>query len=93
MFETVLQQIRSKVRALEYVMTVHADDEMNDDGLSILDVEQVILNGAIIERQRDHHSGEWKYLINGQTEDLLDVIVVVKLGPSQWLVIITIYVQ
>ena len=40
MFESVLQHIQAKIRALEYVMTIHADDEMDDDGLSILDIEK-----------------------------------------------------
>ncbi len=34
-------------------MTVHAEEEMNDDGLTVFDVEHSILSGAIIERQKD----------------------------------------
>lgn len=29
---------------------------MDNDGLTVLDVEQVILTGQIIERQRDHNN-------------------------------------
>jgi hypothetical protein len=36
-FEAVLQHIQAKIRTLDYVMTVHADEEMDDDGLTILD--------------------------------------------------------
>jgi uncharacterized DUF497 family protein len=93
MFEAVLQQIQAKIRTLDYVMTIHADEEMDDDGLSILDVEQVILAGQIAERQRDRDSGEWKYLINGQTDDGLNVTVVTKLSPTDTVVIITVYVE
>ena len=53
MFEPILQHIEAKIRTLDYVMTIHADEEMDDDGPSILDVEQVILTGQIVERQRD----------------------------------------
>jgi hypothetical protein len=67
-FEAVLLHIQAKIRALQ------ADEEMDDDALSILDVEQVILIGQIVERQRDRNTGDWKYLINGQTDDGLDVI-------------------
>ncbi len=49
----VLRQIRLKVRLHRYVMTLHAEEEMNQDRLSILDVEQVVWRGKIIERQRD----------------------------------------
>jgi hypothetical protein len=93
MFEAVLQHIQARIRTLDYVMTIHADEEMDDDGLSILDVEQVILTGQIVERQRDRDSGEWKYLINGQTDDGLTVTVVAKLGPTDTVVILTVYVE
>jgi hypothetical protein len=63
MFERILQQMREKVRALRYVMTLHAEEEMDGDGLSIFDVEQVILTGQIVERQKDAETGEWKYLV------------------------------
>ena len=86
MFEAVLQHIQAKIRTLDYVMTIHADEEMDDDGLSILDVEQVILTGQIVERQRDRDSGEWKYLIHGQTDDGLKVTVVAKLSPTDTVV-------
>ena len=48
MFDHVLQRMREKVRALDYVMTLHAEEEMEDDDLSILDVEHVILTGELL---------------------------------------------
>ncbi|MCG8351994.1 MAG: DUF4258 domain-containing protein [Chloroflexales bacterium] len=93
MFEAILRHIQAKIRMLDYVVTVHADEEMDDDGLSILDVEQVILMGQIVERQRDQQTGEWKYVLNGQTDDQLNVIVVAKLSPTDTVVIITVYVE
>jgi hypothetical protein len=92
-FEAVLQHIQAKIRAIDYVMTIHADEEMDDDGLSILDIEQIILTGQIVERQRDRNTGDWKYLINGQTDDGLDAIVVARLSPTDTVVIITVYVE
>lgn len=47
--------MREKVRRLEYV-TAHAEEEMSDDELTILDVEHAILSGKIVERQRDAES-------------------------------------
>jgi hypothetical protein len=83
--------MREKVRALDYVMTIHAEEEMEDDDISILDVEHVILTGKIIERQQDQETGEWKYLIAGNTLADDPIIVVAKLALTGTLVIITVY--
>lgn len=37
--------MQEKIRARQYVMTLHAEEEMNDDGLSIFDIERGILTG------------------------------------------------
>ncbi len=39
-------------------MTLHAEEEMADDSMTIFDIEHVILTGVIIERQRDNISCE-----------------------------------
>jgi hypothetical protein len=59
--------MRTKVRRREYLMTHHARKEMNDDGLTVYDVESGILTGSIIEHQRDSVTAEWKYRIRGET--------------------------
>jgi hypothetical protein len=66
-FERILNQMRENIRTRQYVMTLHADEEMDEDGLSIFDVESVVLSGTIIERQKDKMSGEWKYLVKGES--------------------------
>ena len=91
MFDHILQRMREKVRALDYVMTIHAEEEMEDDDTSILDVEHVILTGEIIERQQDQETGEWKYLIAGSTLADDPIIVVAKLALTGTMVIITVY--
>ena len=73
-------------------MTLHAE-EMDDDGLTIFDVERGILTGEIIERQKDHHTDDWKYLVQGQTVVGKQVIVVTKLSPTNKSVIITVYLE
>jgi len=50
-------------------MTVHAEEEMDDDRLSVFDVESAILTGRIVERQRDRRTREWRYVINGHGLD------------------------
>ena len=46
------------IRTRQYVMTLHAEEEMDDDNLSIFDVERGILTGRIIERQQDRDTEE-----------------------------------
>lgn len=92
MFDRILREIRDKIRKRKYVMTLHAEEEMNDDCLSIYDIEHAILNGKILERQKDRETSEWKYRINGQSITGGEVGVVVKISPTRELVIITVYV-
>lgn len=91
MFDRILKRMREKVRTRQYVMTLHAEEEMNDDGLSILDIEGGILAGKIIKRQKDRFTEEWTYLIEGETNAGDRIVVVAKLSMTGKLVIITLY--
>ena len=91
MFELVLARIRRLFRDGEYVVTLHAWDEMEDDGLSISDVEACVSSGRIVERQRDQVTGEWKYRIAGRGDAARDVEAVVKIGAAGKGVVITTY--
>lgn len=91
MYDRILKRIQEKVRTRQYVMTLHAEEEMDSDGLTIFDVEHGLLTGEIIERQKDKKTGEWKYLVEGQTLEDRPVIVSTKLSPTDKLVIITLY--
>ena len=73
-------------------MTLHAEEEMDDDDLTIFDVESGILTGTIIERQKDRKTKERKYLVRGRTVDGTKALVVVtKFGRTGKLVILTVY--
>ncbi len=91
MYDRILKRMRERIRTREYVMTLHAEEEMTDDNLSIFDVERGILTGKIIERQKDHTTAEWKYLVEGKTIAGNLVVVVAKLSVTNRLVIITVY--
>lgn len=84
--------MRDKIRKLEYIMSIHADEEMNDDCLTIFDVERCILTGKILERQKDKDTAEWKYRINGKSLSDSEIEVVAKISPTGKLVIVTVYV-
>jgi len=90
-FNRILKQMREKIRTCQYVMTLHAEEEMSDDNLTVFDVEHAILIGKIVERQKDHKTGEWKYLVKGKTLIGSEIVVVTKLSPTDKLVIITVY--
>ncbi len=72
-------------------MTIHAEEEMNDDALTVLDVESAVLTGRIVERQRDVRTREWKYVVSGAGMDGSPVGIVGKLSPTGRLVILTTY--
>jgi len=91
MFVRVLKQVRELIRARQYVMTLHAEDEMTADDLTVYDVESVILTGQIVERQKDRVSGQWKYLISGQSLVGDSVTAVFKFGPTGKAVVITVF--
>ena len=93
MYKHILRQMQERVRKRQYVMTFHAEEEMAVDGFTIFDVEGAILTGEIVERQEDHQSGEWKYLVLGQVIDGRLITVVAKLSTTNKLVIITVYVE
>jgi hypothetical protein len=91
MHEGILQRFRGRIRRLDYVITLHAEEEMDEDGLSVLDLENAVLTGEILERQRDRETREWKYVVNGKSLDGGTVGTVAKLSITGSLVIITAY--
>ncbi len=93
MYKRVLRKMQEKIRTRQYVATIHAEEEMSNDGLTIFDVERAVLMGEIIERQEDYHTGEWKYLVAGDSSDGRLTVVVAKLSVTDKLVIITVYLE
>ena len=92
MASRTLERIRARVRERRYVMTLHADEEMDEDGLRIVDVENALLTGRIVQRQTDRRSRERKYLVRGRSaDDRQDLVAVVRFGPTDLLVILTVY--
>ena len=71
--------------------SVAAPLDWQEDGLSVFDLENAVLTGEIVERQRDRRRREWKYVVNGKSLDGDTVGVVGKLSPTGCLVIITLY--
>ena len=91
MFTRLCRIFKEKIRLGSYVMTIHAEEEMEADGLTVYDVEHAILSGSIVERQKDKETGEWKYRIVGRSIGREPMEAVVKVGRTGKLVIVTVY--
>ncbi len=91
MTQVSITQLRHLIRTLSYVVSTHAADELEDDNLTILDLENIILTGQIVERQRDRETRETKYVVQGSTLEEATGEVVAKIGLSGKLIIITVY--
>jgi len=91
MFRKLILRMREEVRRRNYVVTLHAEGELAEDGFSVYDLEKGILTGKIVERQRDTVTSEWKYCIAGKTMDGGEIEIVAKLSVTRKLVIITVY--
>jgi Domain of unknown function (DUF4258) len=91
MTQVSIAHLRQLIRTLSYAVSTHAADELEDDSLSILDLENVVLTGQIVERQRDRHTRETKYVIQGSTLDSSAAEVVAKISLTGKLYVITIY--
>ena len=70
---------------------MHADDELAADDLMVSDVENAILTGKILERQKDAERGEWKYRVRGTACDGAPMEVVVKISATGKMIVITAY--
>ena len=91
MYERVLRRCRECSLEANYLVTLHAVDEFEADGYSVYDLETGILTGTIVEIQRDRWTRERKYRIRGETGDGRGIELVVKLGATGGMVIITVY--
>ncbi len=92
MFERILKIMREKTRTRQYVITLHAEEEMDDEGVTIFDIERGILTAEVIKHHKDQNTAESIYLLKGQTIGG-NQVVVTKLSATDKLVIITVYLE
>jgi hypothetical protein len=91
MFERALGRFRSLIRSGQYLLSIHALDEMAEEHVLTEDVENVILVGSIIERQIDWRTRERKYVFLGKDLGGNAVGLVAKIGAAGKAVVITVY--
>ena len=73
------------------LILVLENTELDDENFTIYDLENIILTGEIIERQRDRKTRETKFVIRGVSLEAIEAETVVKFGPNGNLIIITAY--
>ncbi len=91
MAQATIKRLRDLIRSLNYAVSIHAAEELEDDNLTILDFENIILTGAIVERQRDRQTREVRYLVRGNALSSVLAEAVVKIAPDRNLFVITVY--
>jgi hypothetical protein len=89
--QATINRLRNLIRSLNYAVSIHAAEELDDDDLTIFDLENIVLTGAIVERQRDRQTREVKYIVRGKTLSGIPAEAVVKLAPDGTLFVITVY--
>lgn len=86
-----IDRIREKIRLRQYDMSAHAMEEMAEDLLTILDVEEAILSGQVIQVEKDDPRGT-KYVIVGTALDQQTPVGVVgRFASTGRYLIITVY--
>ncbi|OQW64408.1 MAG: hypothetical protein BVN28_03115 [Nitrospira sp. ST-bin4] len=91
MFERTLGRFRSLIRSGEYLLSIHALEEMAEDDVLTENVENVILTGGIVERQIDRATRERKYVFLGRDLAGGPIGVVAKIGAVGKVVVLTVY--
>ena len=91
MYPRILAKIRALVKQGDYILSIHAENELADDNLNEQDLEAAILNGEIIRREKDR-IGRPQYLIEGTTLDGKGLTAVAQFFQTrQFVVIVTVY--
>ncbi len=84
---SVISQIQALVRNGLYYLTEHADEEAQEEGLDIYDVEHGILSGKV----RRTWPSEGKYEVIGKTLDGRSIGVVCRITQTSKVRVITVY--
>lgn len=87
----VIDRIRQKILLRDYDMTVHAMEEMAEDDLDLFDIEEAILNGKVVRRDKHDRRGP-KYTVEGLALDGERLVGVVgRFHGNDRFLIITVY--
>lgn len=86
-----LDRLFLRIYTLRNQVLPGAANALEDDELTIFDLESCFATGRIIQRQRDRKTRESKYLVQGRGTDESEIVTVAKIGPTGKLIIVTVY--
>ena len=79
------------MRHERYALSLHAEQEMQEDSFTETDIEEAILNGEIIRTQKDK-LGRKVFTVEGTTDSFRKIRVICRFSDSgQFVIIITVY--
>lgn len=85
-----IRDIRERIRTKNYEFTGHAEEEREDDDLSVSDLRGVLLTGRVIRILTDDPRGN-RHVVRGKTQDEREIEVVCRFLASEKLRILTVY--
>ena len=86
-----IDRIREKIRLQQYDMSAHAMEEMAEDLLTIMDIEESVLNGQIIRVEKNDPRGTKYILVGTALDQQTPVGVVGRFSSNGRYLIITVY--
>lgn len=87
---SAIERIRAKIRARDYYISSHAEEEMAEDGFERADTENAILAG-FVEKKLTHDPRGARYRVEGPARDGRPMYVLCRFKEVGSLVIITAY--
>ena len=86
-----IRAIRARIRTKHYELTGHAEEEREEDGLAMADLQEAMLTGKVERVLTDDPRGH-RYVVRGTAQDSREIEVVCRFLASGKLRIITVYV-
>lgn len=87
----LVHKIQTAISNGEYDVTVHAVEEMAEDGLDILDVECAIFNGRVTKAETDDPRGTRYTIVGTARDERTRVGIVGRFKETGIFLIITVY--
>jgi hypothetical protein len=90
--DRILKRIRYCIQSEKWEVTLHADEEAQDDNVSISDIKHAIENGKIIKKSTNDPRGT-RYKLLGETFDGRLLNIVLKFNSLNEVKLITVFIE
>ncbi|MDY0168180.1 MAG: DUF4258 domain-containing protein [Thermoguttaceae bacterium] len=89
---SVIERIRDKIRTRDYYLSLHATEELAEDGFERDDMENAVLTG-FVQKRLTHDPRGTRYRIEGTAKDGRTMYVLCRFTEIGALVVITVYAK